>query len=65
MNGADFAAFAVDLGKVIFHGVNWKMVSEFHVICQNGGFKLFWGDTWIFGYIVNSANGADFATFIF
>ena len=45
-------------------GPNREMVGEFHVICQNGGILNILGGYRDFWYIVNSANGADFATFI-
>ena len=44
---------------------NRKMVSEFRVICQNGGNLKTLGGYKDFWYIVNNANGADFATFTF
>ena len=34
--------FAVNFESSIFHGPNWKMASEFHVICQDFG---------LFGYL--------------
>ena len=50
--------------------LNRKMVGEFRVICRNGGnFENFGGIQGFLGgykdfwYSVNSANGADFATF--
>ena len=52
MNGADFAAFAVDLGNVIFHGANWKMLGEFlHNLPKWGVLDYFGG---IHGFLVYS-----------
>ena len=48
----------------ISRGSNRKMAGEFHVICQNGGILNTLGGIQGFWYIVNSVNGADFATFI-
>ena len=57
--------FAVIFEVSISRGPNREMVGEFHVICLNGGtLDIFGGDTRDFWYIVNSANGVDFATFI-
>ena len=42
MNWADFAQFAVNFESSIYHGAKQKMVSEFHIICMNGG---------LFGYL--------------
>ena len=58
---SDFAQFAVKFEVSIPHGPNREMVGEFRVICRNGGILGGYRDFW---YIVNSANGADFATFI-
>ena len=69
-NRADFAWFTVVIGELsefevsISRGPNRKMVGEFRVICQNGGLLNTLGGYMNFWYIVNSANGADFATFI-
>ena len=48
----------------ISRGPNREMVGEFRVICQNGGTLDILGGYRDFWYIANSANGADFATFI-
>ena len=64
MNGADFAAFAVDLGNAIFHGANWKMVGEFCVNRKNWGFLITLGGVHESLHIVKSTNGTNFATFI-
>ena len=76
-NHADFASFAIVIGELsefrpicceievfIPRGPNREMVGEFHVICRNGGILNILGGYRDFWYIVNSANGADFATFI-
>ena len=76
-NHVDFASFAVVIGELsefraicceievfIPRGPNREMVGEFRVICQNGGILNILGGYRDFWYIVNSANGADFATFI-
>ena len=45
-------------------GRNREMVGEFRIICQNGGILNTLGEYMDFWDIVNSANGADFVTFI-
>ena len=76
-NHTDFASFAVVIGELsefraicceigvfIPRGPNREMVGKFRVICRNGGILDILGGYRDFWYIVNSANGADFATFI-
>ena len=60
----NFVQFAVKLGVSISRGPNQEMVGKFCVICRNGGFLTTLGGYMDFWYIVNSADGADFATFI-
>ena len=43
--------FAVKLEVSISHGPNQKMVGEFHVICQNGGFLTTLGGYMDFWYL--------------
>ena len=58
--------FAVKFEGSIFRCSNRKMVGEFRIICRNGGqFQKTLGGYKDFWYIVNNANGADFATFTF
>ena len=59
-----FAQLAVKFEVSIPRGPNGEMVGEFCVICQNGGILNILGGYRDFWYIVNSANGADFTTFI-
>ena len=56
--------FAVKFGVSIPRGPNREMVGKFHIICQNGGLLNTLGGYMDFWDIVNSANGADFVTFI-
>ena len=56
--------FAVKFEVSIPRSRNREMVCEFCVICQNGGILNTLGEYMDFWDIVNSANGADFATFI-
>ena len=60
----NFAQFAVKFEVSSSRGPNREMVGEFCVICRNGGFLTTLGGYMDFWYIVSSANGADFATFI-
>ena len=55
---------AVKFEVSIPRGANREMVGKFRVICQNGGLLNTLGEYMDFWDIVNSANGADFATFI-
>ena len=60
----NFVQFAVKFEVSIPRGRNREMVGEFRVICRNGGILNTLGEYMDFWDIVNSANGADFATFI-
>ena len=64
VNWADFAQFAVDFKSSIYHGANWKMVCEFHIICGNGGLFGYLGGVRGFLTVGTCVNGADFASFI-
>ena len=57
--------FAVKFEVSIPCGQNREMVGEFRVICRKGGILNTLGEYMDFWDIVSSANGADFATFIF
>ena len=56
--------FAVNFESSIYHGANWKMVCEFHIICQNDGFFGYLGGVPGFLTVDMRANGVDFASFI-
>ena len=62
--GENFAQFAMKFEVSIPRGPNREMVGEFRVICRSGGLLNTLGEYMDFWDIVNSANGADFATFI-
>ena len=64
VNWADFAQFAVNFESSIYHGANWKMVCEFHIICGNGGFFGYLGGVHGFLTVGMSVNGADFTSCI-
>ena len=64
VNWADFAQFAVNFESSIYHGANWKMVCEFHIICGNGGLFGYLGGVHRFLTVGNCTNDIDFASFI-
>ena len=63
-NWVDFAQFTVNFESSIYHGVNWKMVCEFHIICGNGGLFGYLGGVCGFLTVGMCANGTDFMSFI-
>ena len=64
VNWVDFAQFAVNFESSLCHGVNWKMVCEFHIICRKGGLFGYLGDVRGFVIVGMCGNGTDFASFM-